>query len=121
MGDDVGLAILQAAIDGIHGGERPGQKAMVSAIADSLKSKVHLLVQAGTAVPSPPAGVLASTAWRREGVSSFALEGFVPVAGAAIDWLVEIGVLDANSAEIYRYMNFDQIEDYRQVADGVAA
>ncbi len=48
MGDDVGLAILQAAIDGIHGGERPGQKAMVSAIADSLKSKVHLLVQAGT-------------------------------------------------------------------------
>ena len=48
MGDDVGLAILQAAIDGIHGGERPGQKAMVSAIADSLTSGVHLLVQAGT-------------------------------------------------------------------------
>ena len=39
--------------------------------------------------------MLASTAWRRGGVSSLALEGFVPVAGAAIDWLVEIGVLDA--------------------------
>jgi glycerol kinase len=54
-----------------------------------------LLVQAGSEAPRPPAGVLASCAWRREGVSSFALEGFVPVAGAAIDWLVEIGVLDA--------------------------
>ena len=27
--------------------------------------------------------------------TSYALEGFVPVAGAAIDWLVEIGVLEA--------------------------
>jgi glycerol kinase len=53
-----------------------------------------LLVQAGSAPPLPPDGVLASPAWRREGVTSFALEGFVPVAGGAIDWLVEIGVLD---------------------------
>ena len=52
-----------------------------------------LLVQAGTRPPRPPEGVLASCAWRREHVSSYALEGFVPVAGAAIDWLVEIGVL----------------------------
>ncbi len=48
MTDDVGLAVLQAAIDGIHGGERPGQKAMVSAVTDSLETGVHLLVQAGT-------------------------------------------------------------------------
>jgi glycerol kinase len=54
-----------------------------------------LLVQAGAGPVSPPAGVLASTAWRRGGSSSLALEGFVPVAGAAIDWLVELGVLDA--------------------------
>jgi glycerol kinase len=53
-----------------------------------------LLVQAGSDPPAPPDGVLASPAWRREGVTSYALEGFVPVAGAAIDWLVEIGVLD---------------------------
>jgi glycerol kinase len=39
--------------------------------------------------------VLGSPAWRREGATRYALEGFVPVAGAAIDWLVEIGVLDA--------------------------
>lgn len=48
MVDDVGQQILQAAIDGIHGGERPGQKAMVTAVADTLASDVHLLVQAGT-------------------------------------------------------------------------
>jgi glycerol kinase len=54
-----------------------------------------LLVQAGGEAPRPPDGVLASTAWRRERTTSFALEGFVPVAGAAIDWLAEIGVLDA--------------------------
>ncbi|HEY1479549.1 MAG TPA: FGGY family carbohydrate kinase [Gaiellales bacterium] len=54
-----------------------------------------LLVQAGGEPPRPPAGVLGSPAWRREGATRYALEGFVPVAGAAIDWLVEIGVLDA--------------------------
>jgi glycerol kinase len=54
-----------------------------------------LLVQAGSEPPRPPDGVLASPSWRRAGASSYALEGFVPVAGAAIDWLVEIGVLDA--------------------------
>lgn len=48
MGELVGLEILQTAIDGIHGGDRPGQKAMVAAVSDSLKSGVHLLVQAGT-------------------------------------------------------------------------
>jgi glycerol kinase len=57
-----------------------------------------LLVQAGHEVPRPPDGVLGSPAWRREGLASFALEGFVPVAGAAVDWLVEIGVLDAASS-----------------------
>ncbi len=48
MTDTAGLAILEAAIDGIQGGERPGQRAMVGAIAESLESGVHLLVQAGT-------------------------------------------------------------------------
>ena len=35
--------------------------------------------------------------------------------------MAEIGVLEAGSAEIYRYMNFDQIEDYKDIADTVAA
>ena len=37
------------------------------------------------------------------------------------EYMAEIGVLEAGSAEIYRYMNFDQIEDYKEVADTVAA
>ncbi len=34
--------------------------------------------------------------------------------------MADIGVLDANAADIYRYMNFDQIEDY-QVGEKTAA
>ena len=41
----------------------------------------------------PPAGVLGSTAWRREGTTSYALEGFIPTAGAAVDWFARLGVL----------------------------
>ncbi|MBT2768377.1 bifunctional aconitate hydratase 2/2-methylisocitrate dehydratase [Stenotrophomonas sp. ISL-67] len=37
------------------------------------------------------------------------------------EYMADIGVLDASSKEIYRYMNFDQIEDYQDVANTVAA
>ncbi|MBF6025483.1 bifunctional aconitate hydratase 2/2-methylisocitrate dehydratase [Lysobacter niastensis] len=37
------------------------------------------------------------------------------------EYMADIGVINAKGAEIYRYMNFDQIEDYKQVADTVAA
>jgi len=37
------------------------------------------------------------------------------------EYMADIGVLDASSADIYRYMNFDQIEDYKDVADTVTA
>jgi aconitate hydratase 2/2-methylisocitrate dehydratase len=30
-------------------------------------------------------------------------------------------VINSKGAEIYRYMNFDQIEEYREVADKVEA
>jgi aconitate hydratase 2/2-methylisocitrate dehydratase len=35
--------------------------------------------------------------------------------------MADIGVINEKGAEIYRYMNFDQIEDYKTVADTVAA
>jgi aconitate hydratase 2/2-methylisocitrate dehydratase len=35
--------------------------------------------------------------------------------------MADMGVLDAQGAEIYRYMNFDQIPDYKDVADTVTA
>ncbi|HEX7801557.1 MAG TPA: bifunctional aconitate hydratase 2/2-methylisocitrate dehydratase, partial [Pseudoxanthomonas sp.] len=37
------------------------------------------------------------------------------------EYMADMGVLSANGAEIYRYMNFDQIGDYKDVADTVAA
>lgn len=47
----------------------------------------------GETPPRPPSGVLASCAWRRESTTSYALEGFVPAAGAALDWFARIGAL----------------------------
>jgi aconitate hydratase 2/2-methylisocitrate dehydratase len=37
------------------------------------------------------------------------------------EYMADMGVLDAQGAEIYRYMNFDQIPDYKDVADTVTA
>jgi len=37
------------------------------------------------------------------------------------EYMTDIGVINANGDTIYRYMNFDQIEEYKQVADTVAA
>jgi len=35
------------------------------------------------------------------------------------EYMLDMGVLDKNSGQIYRYMNFDQIEDFREIADSV--
>ena len=37
------------------------------------------------------------------------------------EYLADIGVINANGDKIYRYMNFDQIEEYAEVAKSVAA
>ncbi len=37
------------------------------------------------------------------------------------EYMADIGVINANGDKIYRYMNFDKIADYKQVADTVAA
>ena len=36
-------------------------------------------------------------------------------------YLKEMGVIDADKASVYRYMNFDQIEEYADVAKEVTA
>jgi aconitate hydratase 2/2-methylisocitrate dehydratase len=33
--------------------------------------------------------------------------------------MTDMGVLDKSSADIYKYLNFDQIPDYKDVADAV--
>jgi len=37
------------------------------------------------------------------------------------EYMADIGVINEKGAEIYRYMNFDQIADYKDVADTVSA
>ena len=37
------------------------------------------------------------------------------------EYLADMGVLSANGGKIYKYMNFDQIAEYKDVADGVSA
>jgi aconitate hydratase 2/2-methylisocitrate dehydratase len=37
------------------------------------------------------------------------------------EYMADIGVLNSKGAEIYRYMNFDQIDEYRDVAEKVVA
>ena len=63
----------------------------------TLGTGAFLWAQAGPTPPRAPAGVLASCAWRREATSSYALEGFVPTAGAAVDWFGRVGALPAGS------------------------
>ena len=59
----------------------------------TLGTGAFVLAQAGTTAPRPPDGILASCAWRRAGVTSYALEGFIPTAAAAVDWFARIGAL----------------------------
>jgi aconitate hydratase 2 / 2-methylisocitrate dehydratase len=35
------------------------------------------------------------------------------------EYMANIGVIDKNASDIYRYMNFDQIAEFREVADTV--
>jgi aconitate hydratase 2/2-methylisocitrate dehydratase len=45
-----------------------------------------------------------------------ALMGKIPTVG---EYLAQVQSLDANAGEVYRYMNFDQIAEFRDVADTV--
>ncbi len=59
----------------------------------TLGTGAFVLAQAGDTAPRPPDGILASTAWRRAATTSFALEGFIPTAGAAVAWFARLGAL----------------------------
>jgi aconitate hydratase 2/2-methylisocitrate dehydratase len=37
------------------------------------------------------------------------------------EYMADMGVLKANNEQIYRYMNFDQIEEFNEIAAGVSA
>ena len=64
----------------------------------TLGTGAFVLANAGGDRPQPPDGVLASCAWRRGGTTTYAMEGFVPTAGAATDWFARAGVIEAGPA-----------------------
>jgi glycerol kinase len=76
----------QASLFGLRCWERGSAKV-------TLGTGAFVLAQAGSEPPSPPAGILASRAWTIKGTPSYALEGFIPTAGAALDWFARIGAL----------------------------
>jgi glycerol kinase len=82
----VALGDQQASLFGL-GCKTPGTAKV------TLGTGAFILAQAGERPPAPPDGVLGSCAWRLGGRASYALEGFVPAAGAALDWFTELGVL----------------------------
>jgi glycerol kinase len=59
----------------------------------TLGTGAFLLAHGGNAPLQPPPGVLASCAWRFRGQASYALEGFIPAAGAALSWFAALGAL----------------------------
>ena len=82
----------QAALAG-QGGHRPGT------IKATFGTGVFVLANAGSTVPDPPEGILATVAWGSPGdAATYALDGGVFSAGAFLDWLHDdLAVLDAPS------------------------
>ena len=70
----------QAALFG-HQCFRPGD------VKNTYGTGCFLLMNAGIDVPRSDSGLLATVAWKRNGVTTYALEGSVFIAGAAIQWL----------------------------------
>ena len=50
----------------------------------------------------------------------FEFAGKLPVPRGMVKVMAEIGVVTKNADKIYKYMNFDQIEEYAETAKGVS-
>jgi len=57
------------------------------AVKNTYGTGCFLLMNTGPAIPRSPAGLLATIGWERNGQVTYALEGSVFIAGAAIQWL----------------------------------
>jgi glycerol kinase len=69
----------------------------------TLGTGAFLWCNAGNAPPTAvPAGVVSTCAWRAGETTAYALEGFVPNAGAVTDWLRQLGVLGAGQWPLIR-------------------
>ena len=57
------------------------------AVKNTYGTGCFLLMNTGAEIPHSNAGLLATVGWRRNGTTTYALEGSVFIAGAAIQWL----------------------------------
>ncbi len=89
-----GRAVIAAAI-GDQQGALFGQRCWTEGMAKlTLGTGAFLWCHAGMSRPaSVPPGVVASCAWQLDAGTGYALEGFVPNAGAVVSWLRRLGVL----------------------------
>jgi glycerol kinase len=58
-----------------------------------------LLMNAGSGVPRSDSGLVSTVGWKRSGVTTYALEGSVFIAGAAVQWLRDELELIRDAAE----------------------
>ncbi|MBV8528704.1 MAG: hypothetical protein JOZ75_10340 [Candidatus Dormibacteraeota bacterium] len=94
--DFLGLALPVSGIAGDQQAALLGQACLARGTAkNTYGTGSFVLVNAGTEPPPPAAGLLGTVAWRLGGGDTFALEGSIFVTGAALRWLVEIGLLSA--------------------------
>lgn len=76
----------QASLFG-QGGWQPGTAKL------TLGTGAFLWLNAGDTPPAAANGVVATCAWRRRGVPTYAYEAVVPAAGSCLDWLLAVGLL----------------------------
>jgi len=97
---DAGVCGGRAAISAIVGDQQAalfGQRCWTGGLAKlTLGTGAFLWCNAGEVPPtSVPDGVVSACAWQIGEATTYALEGFVPSAGAVTTWLRRLGVLGA--------------------------
>lgn len=82
----------QASLFG-HGCLTPGS------VKNTYGTGCFLLMNTGPQVPQSQTGLISTVAWQRDGITHYALEGSIFIAGAAVQWLRDELKIIQNAAE----------------------